>query len=167
MSDVEPIAPGRAFRDPVLLAATVLGSGCAPRAPGTAGTVLATLLWVPAALYLQLELQWALVLASALLGIPLCAAAARRLGVHDHSGIVWDELAGIWLALALLMPQSWVGWSAAFVLFRLLDIAKPWPISWLDRRIGGGAGIMLDDLIAGAVAGGALVLARPWLPVTL
>ena len=80
---------------------------------------------------------------------------------------MFDELAGLWVALALLAPTGWVGAVLAFALFRLFDIAKPWPISWLDRRLSGGAGIMLDDLIAGALAGGLLLLLRPHLPIAI
>ena len=95
-------------------------------------------------------------------GIYLCAAAAQRLGVHDHGGIVWDEFVGIWLVL-LVIPFGWVWWVSAFVLFRLFDIAKPWPIGWLDRRLGGGLGIMLDDLVAALYALIPLLLAaRFW-----
>lgn len=85
------------------------------------------------------------------LGIVVCGRAARRLGVHDHPSIVWDEVAG-YLVTMCGVPTGW-GWVlAGFLLFRLLDIAKPWPIRWLDRRLSGGLGIMADDLLAGLVA---------------
>jgi len=71
--------------------------------------------------------------------------------VHDHGGIVWDEMVGIWMTL-ILLPHTWIWWVLGFVLFRALDILKPWPISVLDRRLGGGLGIMLDDMLAGAIA---------------
>ena len=126
------------------------GSGLAPRAPGTAGSVLALLLFYPLA-----ALGWvayaAIVLFSLLLGIWLCGRTARELGVHDHPGIVWDEFVGLWLTLFLVPAGPW--WPpAGFVLFRLLDILKPWPIKWADRRVAGGIGIMLDDVIAGIMA---------------
>ncbi len=73
--------------------------------------------------------------------------SARRLGVHDHSGIVWDEIAAF-LALALVLPAGWPWLIAGFVAFRVFDIAKPWPIRELDHRLRGGLGIMLDDLMA-------------------
>ena len=87
----------------------------------------------------------------ALAGIWICGWSAARLGVHDHPGIVWDEIAG-YLVTMTLAPAG-LGWLVAgFVLFRVFDILKPWPIGWLDRRVGGGLGIMLDDLVAGIFA---------------
>lgn len=85
-------------------------------------------------------------------GIGLCGHAARRLGVHDHPGINFDEVAGQLIACAMA-PLDWRWFLSAFVLFRLFDIAKPWPIRWLDRHCGGGLGIMADDIAAGIVAG--------------
>jgi phosphatidylglycerophosphatase A len=93
-----------------------------------------------------------LVLLATLVGIYLCGRTARALGVHDHPGIVWDEFAGLWLALFAL-PPDWYWPLLGFALFRLFDIAKPWPISWLDRNLHGGTGIMLDDILAGTFAG--------------
>ncbi len=71
--------------------------------------------------------------------------------MHDHGGIVWDEIAGF-LVTMIAIPVSAATLVAGFVLFRLFDIWKPWPISWLDRRVGGGLGIMVDDIVAGALA---------------
>ncbi len=125
------------------------GSGLAPRAPGTAGTVAA----VPFAILLKALPSvafWPVWVALALLGIWLCGVTARRLGEHDHGGIVWDEMVGYWLAVALV-PMHWAWLLAGFVLFRVFDILKPWPIRALDRRLGGGFGVMVDDIVAGAV----------------
>lgn len=127
-----------------------LGSGLSPKAPGTAGTAAGMLLALP----LAGIPTWAgllIVAAAFLVGIPICERASSRLGVHDHGGIVWDEFVGIWLLL-VLVPFHWAWWLAAFVAFRIFDIAKPWPIGWLDRRVHGGFGIMLDDLIAAVYA---------------
>lgn len=149
------IAPRR-LRDPVLLCATGFGTGLVPLAPGTAGTLpgllFAWLLW-------PLPWGWrvAAVAAVILFGLWLCGAAARRLGVHDHPGIVWDEIAGVMLALQFV-PAHWIWLVAGFLLFRLFDVWKPWPIRLADRRLAGGAGIMLDDLLAGLYAGGCLWL---------
>ncbi len=137
------------------------GSGLSPKAPGTAGTLVAI---VPALTLSALPL-WAgalFVLLAFAFGIYLCGETARRLGVHDHGGIVWDEFVGLWLVL-LLIPFGWAWWISAFVLFRLFDIAKPWPIGWLDRRLGGGLGIMLDDAVAALYALIPLVLAARFL----
>lgn len=146
-------------RSPLLLLAFGFGSGLAPKAPGTCGSLAALLLW-PLLLLLPSPLLWPTIAAAALAGVVICGRAATKLGVHDHGGIVWDEFVGLWLALALLpatLPAALLG----LVLFRLFDIAKPWPISWLDRRVHGGVGIMLDDLVAGLMAGwvGQLLLA--------
>ena len=86
-----------------------------------------------------------------IVGIWICGKAGRVLGAHDHGAIVWDEMVGFWVTMAVA-PSGWLWILAGFVLFRLFDIWKPWPISWLDRRIGGGLGVMADDLLAGIYA---------------
>ena len=126
------------------------GAGLAPRAPGTAGTAAAIPIYLvvadqPIAAYLVVT---ALVIAA---GVWACGRTARDLGVHDHPGIVLDEIAGFLVTMTAL-PLDWRWIVAGFVAFRLLDIVKPWPISLADRGIGGGLGIMLDDVIAGAIA---------------
>jgi phosphatidylglycerophosphatase A len=92
-------------------------------------------------------------------GVWICGEAARRLGVHDHPAIVWDEIAGMMVAM-LAAPQGWSWTVLAFALFRLFDIVKPWPIREIDHGIRGGAGIMLDDVLAGILAALGLFLAR-------
>lgn len=127
-----------------------LGSGLSPYAPGTVGTVAALL---PAAILVQLPF-WpaaAIVVLSFFVGIYLCGATSRALGVHDHGGIVWDEFVGLWIVL-LFVPFHWAWWLAAFALFRLFDILKPWPILWVDRRVHGGFGVMIDDVLAAVYA---------------
>ena len=94
-------------------------------------------------------------------GIWICGESARRIGVHDHGGIVWDEIAGMYVTL-LLAPPTIAAWIVAFLLFRAFDIAKPWPIRDLDHRLKGGLGIMLDDLAAALYALILLALYR-WL----
>ncbi len=130
-----------------------LGSGLSPVAPGTAGTLMA----LPLGLWLPILPVWialALVVAAFLVGIYLCGETSRRLGVHDHGGIVWDEFVGMWL-IVIFIPFHWAWWLAAFILFRIFDAAKPWPIGWVDRRAPGGFGVMIDDILA---AGYALVI---------
>ena len=134
------------------------GAGLAPRAPGTAGTIVAIPIYAalatqPLAIYL---LAATLVIA---VGVRICGRTARELGVHDHPGIVLDEIAGFLVTMTAL-PFEWPWIAAGFVAFRVLDAAKPWPISLADRRVGGGLGIMLDDVIAGALACAALHAAR-------
>ena len=144
----------RLLREPVHFLALGFGAGLAPRAPGTAGTLVAVLL-DPLLRPLGLELRCLVVALMFLAGIWICGESARRLGAHDHAGIVWDEIVG-YLALMLVAPAGW-GWAlAGFVIFRFFDIAKPWPIRQLDHGVGGGLGIMLDDVMA--AAWGALVL---------
>jgi phosphatidylglycerophosphatase A len=104
----------------------------------------------------------AVIALSFLLGIWLCDAAASNLGVHDHPGIVWDEFVGLWVS-CIALPTGWPWLLAAFVLFRFFDILKPWPIRWLDRKVPGGLGIMVDDLLAGLFALAVIQLAAMWL----
>ncbi|MDZ7787914.1 MAG: phosphatidylglycerophosphatase A [Halofilum sp. (in: g-proteobacteria)] len=146
------------LRDPLLLLALGFGSGLVRRGPGTAGTVVGVGLYLLIA-SLPTAAVVAVTVVVVAVGIPLCGYAARRLGVHDDPGIVWDEIAG-YLVTMLLLPFEALWIVAGFVLFRILDIAKPWPIGWLDRRLGGGTGIMIDDILAGAVACLVLHLAR-------
>jgi phosphatidylglycerophosphatase A len=86
-----------------------------------------------------------------LAGIPICSYVDRQMDVHDHPGIVWDEIVG-YLVTMTFAPAGWVWVVTGFVLFRVFDIAKPWPIRWCDRQVSGGLGIMLDDLLAGVAA---------------
>jgi len=147
------------LRDPVHFLAFGFGAGLAPRAPGTAGTLIA----VPIELMLRtlgLGSRIAVVVAVCVIGFWICGESARRLGEHDHPGIVWDEIAGYLLTM-LAAPPGWPWVVAGFALFRLFDILKPWPIRELDHGIGGGTGIMLDDIVAGLFAG-ALLLAARW-----
>lgn len=136
--------------DPVHCLALGFGSGLAPVAPGTFGSLVG----LGAALALApLGFAWnlALTLVAIVAGIWICGESARRLGVHDHPAIVWDEVAGMMLTM-LAVPDAWWGAPLAFALFRLFDIAKPWPIREIDHGLGGGAGIMLDDVLAGLFA---------------
>ncbi len=136
--------------DPVLLLAFGFGSGLSPWAPGTAGTMAAAAIWLvlPAPSF---PLALLLICAVAAAGVWICGRGAARLGGGDHPGIVWDEFAGCWITLALV-PSGWHWTLAGLLLFRLLDILKPWPIKQLDRNIEGGVGIMLDDIVAGIMA---------------
>ena len=139
--------PQPQWSNPIHLLAFGLGSGAMPKAPGTFGTIAA----IPLYLLLMHLTPWSYLLVVAamfLLGVWLCDRTARDLGVHDHAGIVWDEWVGFLVTL-WLVPTGF-GWIfLGFLLFRLFDILKPWPINWLDRHVGGGLGIMLDDLLAG------------------
>jgi phosphatidylglycerophosphatase A len=145
----DPVA-ARQLLNPSCLVALGFGSGLLPVAPGTAGTLAA----VPLYLLLQdlpLGAYLTVVLVFLFGGILVCGYTAARLGVHDHPAIVWDEVVG-YLVTMTAAPAGWSWLAAGFVLFRLFDILKPWPIGWLDRRVHGGTGIMLDDVIAGVFA---------------
>jgi len=131
--------------------ATALGAGLSPKAPGTAGSLVALLPWwfvlrdAPPSVYL------AVLIAGFVLGVWACGVCDRRLGMHDQGALVWDEVIGMWITLFAAPPQWW--WMVAgFALFRLFDIWKPWPVSWADRRVHGGLGVMLDDVVAGVYA---------------
>lgn len=136
------------------------GSGASPLAPGTAGTLVAVLLYCLAA-RLSPGIYLALTAVMFIAGIGICGATARKLGLHDHGGIVWDEITGFFVTM-LALPAEWIWVVSGFLLFRLLDIWKPWPIGWLDRQVSGGLGIMLDDLVAGLYASLALQFASRW-----
>jgi phosphatidylglycerophosphatase A len=142
--------PASLLRDPVHLLALGFGTGLSPLAPGTFGTLLAVPL-AAALLELPLVVAVPIVAVAFVGGVFITGASARRLGVHDHSGIVWDEIAAF-LALALVLPPGWPWIGAGFLLFRVFDIVKPWPIRDLDHRLAGGLGIMLDDLVAAVFA---------------
>lgn len=138
------------------------GSGLSPFAPGTAGSLVAIPLALPLVL-LPLPVALGLIAAAFLFGVWLCGRVGRRLAVHDHSGIVFDEFVGLWLIL-VCVPFHWAWWLAAFAIFRVFDAAKPWPISWFDRRIHGGLGVMLDDLLAGGISLAVLLVVKAFLP---
>lgn len=153
---------------PIHFLAFGFGSGLAPVAPGTWGTLVA----VPMAALLLL-LPWqaylGLCIVLALVGIPICGESCRRLGVSDYSGVVFDEIVAYLWAVAPLLPALawwpfplWTGLFAGFVLFRFFDVVKPWPIRWFDRHVHGGLGVMLDDLLAALMTAALLWLAGLW-----
>jgi phosphatidylglycerophosphatase A len=147
---MQKVSAAFVFKNPVHLLAFGFGSGLAPKAPGTFGTVVAVILYLLLAALPTLH-YLLLILLSFLLGIYLCHKTAADLQTHDHPGIVWDEFVGYWISM-IAAPAGWQWVVTGFVLFRLFDIAKPWPIGWLDRKLQGGFGIMLDDVLAGFYA---------------
>lgn len=147
--------PPRLLKDPIVFLATGFGSGLSPYAPGTIGTLLSLILF-----FAIQDTTWVLLAICVIgfvVGIYLCACTTRKLGVHDHGGIVWDEFIGMWITL-LWVPLSPLTLLLGFVLFRLFDILKPWPIGFIDKRLQGGVGIMLDDVLAGIFANLSLAL---------
>ncbi len=153
-------ADPRILRQPVHLLAFGFGAGLSPKAPGTFGTLIAIPI-VLAVMHLGWWVHVAFVVLASVAGIYICGESARRLAVHDHPGIVWDEIAGF--AVTMLAARAhWYWVLCAFVLFRFFDIVKPWPIREVDHSLGGGLGIMLDDTIAGVFAALILLLLQ-WL----
>lgn len=143
-------------RHPLVFLACGFGSGASPWAPGTAGTLVAVPVYLLLS-HLDTLNYLAITTMMFLLGIYLCDRAAVRFGQHDHAAIVWDEIVGFLVTMSLL-PPAWQWIVAGFIAFRLFDILKPWPISWLDRHVGGGLGIMLDDIAAGLAGLSVLLL---------
>lgn len=141
--------------NPWHLLATGFGSGMFPWMPSTKGSLAAIPLWC-----LLVQLPWQLyslaVMFSLCMGVYFCHQTARDMGVHDHGCIVWDEFVGMWITMMALPVNDWRWVLAGFLLFRLLDIWKPWPIRWFDRKVHGGMGIIIDDVVAGIIAAGVL-----------
>lgn len=138
--------PARLLLNPVHFLSLGFGSGLSPFAPGTAGTLVAIpVYWLMAPL--TIEYYLGLVFIFFLAGIFLCGKTTRRLGSHDHSAIVWDEIVG-YLITMLMIPFSLEWAIIGFFVFRLFDVWKPWPVSVMDKKIHGGFGIMLDDVAA-------------------
>ena len=154
--DTDPAVRRVALGTPAGFVAFGFGSGLSRFAPGTVGTLAA----IPFGLVLKslpATWFWALLVIFFLAGIHLCDVSSKRLGQHDPGGIVWDEMVAYWLTVAFL-PLSWPWWLAAFALFRFFDILKPWPIRQVEKRFGGGLGIMLDDIVAALYAMAILAL---------
>jgi phosphatidylglycerophosphatase A len=153
MTDKQKI-PGNSirsvWRNPVHFIAFGFGSGTLPKMPGTWGTVVAIPIYL---LMINLPLWGYLALTAFLILISffICGKTARDIGVHDHPGIVLDEIVGYLLTM-VLVPVGWFWVIAGFILFRVFDIWKPFPIRWVDSKVGGGVGIVVDDLIAAVYA---------------
>ena len=140
-------APRSIWTNPVHFLAFGLGTGASPYAPGTVGTLLG----IPLVYLLSQWSLWVYLLVTVLLiaiGIWVCDKTSKDIGVHDHGGIVIDEVAGYLVTMIAVPVNVWT-LMAAFFIFRFFDIIKPWPIGWLDKQVQGGVGIMVDDLLAG------------------
>ena len=147
---------------PAHLVAFGFGTGLAPKAPGTVGTLLGLpLFWLVVTVAQDLPNQIIFLIATFLLGIWACARTGRTLGVADHGGMVWDEIVAFALVL-LFTPAGWLWMLLAFALFRLFDILKPWPIRLADTHFKSGFGVMFDDLLA-ALYAIAIIKGLQWL----
>ena len=144
------LIPKQILTDPILFLAFGFGSGLAKKAPGTCGTMAAIPLYLLIAQTGNL-IYSLLTLVVTIAGIWICDSAADKLGEHDFGGIVWDEIAGYLITLWFI-PFTWLNVGLGFVLFRFFDILKPWPIKIADKRVKGGFGIMLDDVLAAVFA---------------
>ncbi|QYK02357.1 phosphatidylglycerophosphatase A family protein [Shewanella psychrotolerans] len=143
----DPLLRRLSLSNPVHFLALGFGSGLLAKAPGTYGSLAAIPVYL---LMANLSLPWYLgiTLTFMLAGFYICDKASKDMGVHDHGAIVWDEVVGMLITL-IAAPAGW-GWLLlGFLLFRVFDILKPWPIKWLDAKVHGGFGIMIDDVLAG------------------
>jgi phosphatidylglycerophosphatase A len=150
------------FAHPFHFLALGFGSGLSPKAPGTMGSLAAVPFYLLLTLFLRPCAIALLAIPLFLIGVPICDKAGKALGVSDHGAIVWDEIVAM-LPLLAMVPQHPLGWLAAFALFRVFDVWKPWPISWVDRHVKGGLGVMVDDALAAMPAAALLYLLKPWL----
>ena len=136
------------LKNPVHLLAVGFGSGLLHPAPGTWGSLAALFIGTPLLMLLGIKGFLLFTLIGFVLGCYLCQKTADDMGVHDHGAIVWDEFVGMFLVMAALPSLSWSWLLTAFVLFRLFDIFKPWPIRYFDQKLESGFGIMIDDVLA-------------------
>lgn len=144
------ISARKIFTNPIYFLAFGFGSGLSPIAPGTMGTLVAIPIYC---LMHSLSLTYyiPIILLLAVVGVWICDVTGKAIGIHDYPGIVWDEIVGfLWTMIAV--PFHWYWIITGFILFRLFDIWKPWPIRWVDLRVQGGLGVMVDDLLAAVYA---------------
>lgn len=150
MKHADPALAKLSLKNPIHFLALGFGTGLAPKAPGTFGTLAALPLY-----FLMMNLSWPVFLAVTAIvtiaGFWICDVAAKDMEVHDHGAIVWDEVAGMLITM-IAAPVGLLPLVIGFVLFRFFDIVKPWPIKLLDRHVKGGFGIMIDDVLAGVFA---------------
>ncbi|KXI29380.1 phosphatidylglycerophosphatase A family protein [Paraglaciecola hydrolytica] len=139
------------LKNPLHFLALGFGSGLAPKAPGTFGTLAALPLVYLCSVYLPFSFYLLLTVLFSIVGIWICGKTADDMQVHDDSSIVWDEVVGMLITM-IAVPLNWQTLLVGFVLFRFFDIVKPWPISYLDKHVHGGFGIMADDILAGMFA---------------
>lgn len=150
MNHSDPALSKLSLKNPIHFLALGFGSGLAPKAPGTFGTLAALPLYF-LMMNLSLPVFVAITLIITIVGFWICDIAAKDMQVHDHGAIVWDEVAGMLITM-IAAPVGLLPLVVGFALFRFFDIIKPWPIKLLDRHVKGGFGIMIDDVLAGVFA---------------
>lgn len=148
--------------NPVHLAALGFGSGLIRPAPGTWGSLAGTLIGVVLLMLLGTKIFLIFTALCFALGCYLCQKTADDMGVHDHGAIVWDEFVGVFIVLSALPALSWQWVIVAFVLFRIFDILKPYPIRYFDEKLESGFGIMVDDVFAALYAVIVIFVVRYW-----
>ncbi|WP_181950841.1 phosphatidylglycerophosphatase A [Blochmannia endosymbiont of Camponotus nipponensis] len=133
--------------------ATGFGLGTISWLPvGTVASLLAIPIWWVLMYLFSYDFYCLFLMIGIGVGIYFCDKTNKIIGIHDHKSIVWDEFVGMWITLIIVPIHSWLLIIVAFFLFRILDIIKPWPISWCDRRIRNGFGIIIDDILASIVS---------------
>ena len=153
------------LKNPIHALALGFGTGLSPKAPGTVGTLVGVAAFLIIDHFIVSDIVYlGITLLGFIAGIFICQYTAKALGVHDHPAIVWDEVIGYLVTMAFA-PSGWLWVLIGFVLFRLFDIWKPWPIRLIDRSVHGGFGIMLDDVLAGIYAALGLALCGIVLPI--
>ncbi len=153
----------KSLMNPINFLATGFGVGLSPIAPGTFGTLIAIPIYIAFWQYISIVTYALLLVISTIVAVAICKRAAKNFGVADHPGIVIDEMLGFWLTM-FSIPPNILTIILGFILFRIFDIVKPWPIRWCDKNVKGGLGIVLDDLIAGLFA---LILLKLFIKLTM
>lgn len=123
------------------------GLGLLPKAPGTWGTLAGVILYL-LLLPFSFSIYLVIVTVAFIFGCWLCEKVAKQMNLYDHASVVWDEVVGYCVAM-IGAPKHWISVIMGFILFRLFDIMKPWPIRWVDQHVKSGFGMMLDDVLAG------------------
>jgi len=150
--------------NPIHFMAFCGGTGLIPFAPGTFGSLMGVFLFswtVSINQFNSFLMQIMIAIGLLIAGFWICDASSKALKTHDHPGIVWDEMAAMY-AILIFQPMTLKAWVMAFILFRIFDIWKPWPIRYLDKKVTGGIGIMLDDIVAGLATIIVCILLRPY-----
>lgn len=151
------------LNNPIYFCALGFGSGLIYPAPGTWGSLAGLIVGFLYLLVMPPLSLLPVVVIAFIIGCYLCDATAKQMGVHDHGSIVWDEFVGVWLVLAFVPSVSALWLIIAFLLFRVFDIIKPYPIAYFDRSLKGGVGIMVDDILAAVYAVIVMRLLALWL----
>lgn len=158
----EKIAIKQMFK-PINFVATGFGVGLSPIAPGTLGTIIAVVIYIFFWRHLAFFAYALILMVAIFIAVLICERTSKALGVSDHPAIVVDEFVGYWLTM-FSIPPNILTITLGFILFRVFDIVKPWPIRWCDKNVKGGVGIVLDDLIAGFFA---LILLKLFVQLTM